>query len=56
MAERVNDLISLIASHEQAGCSSITLTGVGEVCLFFFFFLVFVCFGFFFGFFSDRPC
>lgn len=38
MAKRVNDLISLIASQDQPGCSPDTLSGVGEPCFFFFFF------------------
>lgn len=36
MAKRVNDLISLIASQDQPGCSPDTLSGVGEPCFFFF--------------------
>lgn len=41
MAKRVNDLISLIASQDQTGCSPSTLTGFGKglsffVCLFVF--------------------
>lgn len=35
MAKRVNDLISLIASQDQPGCSPGTLSGVGEPCYFF---------------------
>lgn len=38
MAKRVNDLISLIASQDQPGCSPDTLSGVGEPCFFFVFF------------------
>lgn len=34
MAKQVNDLISLIASQDQPGCSPGTLSGVGEPCFF----------------------
>lgn len=49
MAWRVNDLISLIASQDQAGCSPSTFTAFGEGLgvFFVFFFVLFVVFKFF---------